>query len=160
MSTQLQTSHIKGYINRAASAHTYWVAQTHRTNAQIKNVSELRANGMRKAISDSNMRYTELMNLASDWAFARHSQGFTIPVVSPRVPLARQAQALRDIQANQDADWLNMLVLSADKTASLRNTLPGDHHYGANWLLAHDTRWGVAILETIGNRMAAAGLFD
>lgn len=149
------TSHVITFVKRAESAHQAWAKQTTASNKRIANVSAKRAQGIRKNIIDSNMRYTELVNLASDWAWGRNQAGLSIPTVSSRVSQARQLQALEDIANNDGADWLNKLVLSEDKTVNLRNT--GDR-YNAEWLLAHDTRWAIAILHSVVDRMTKAGL--
>ena len=145
--------HVAAYVQRAESAHRAWTKQTTATNSRIAHVSAKRAQGLRKSVIDSNMRYTELVNLASDWAWGLHQSGADVPSVSARVPQARQAQALLNLA--KDADWLQKLVLSEAKTANLRNT--GDD-YNADWLIAHDVRWGVAILHTVKSRMIKAGL--
>ena len=155
MSTLNTTSHIATYVRRATSAHESWVNATKITNKRIPNVSAKRAQGMRKSIIDSNLRYTELVNLASDWAWGLHQAGKTIPVISSRVPANRQSQALLSLVANEDASWISKLMISQDTLPTLRNS--GDD-YNASWLIAHDTRWGVAILATVYNRMVAAGL--
>lgn len=149
------SKHVATFMRRATAAHESWSNSTKITNKRIPNVSAKRAQGMRKSIIDNNMRYTELVNLASDWAWGLHQAGETVPVISKRVPANRQAQALLDLVANHDASWISKLMLSQDNLPTLRNA--GDD-YNANWLIAHDTRWGVDILSTVYNRMAAAGL--
>lgn len=157
MTTSTKTAHVQAYLDGAEKAHAAWISQIERANATIKNVSPLRANGIRKGIMDSNMRYTELVRLASDWAWGRYKAGHKVAAVSPRVPQNRAIALLQDIKSSQDATWLDNMFLSDVPT--LRNTLNGANDYNADWLVAHDTRWAVDILKTVVSRMEAAGLF-
>lgn len=159
MTTSTKTAHVQAYLDGAAKAHAAWISQIEKANKSIVNVSPLRANGIRKGIMDSNMRYTELVRLASDWAWGRYKAGHKVAAVSPRVPQNRAIALLQDIESSQDATWLSMLNLSSDKVPALRNTLNGANDYNADWLVAHDTRWAVDILKTVVSRMEAAGLF-
>lgn len=156
MTTSTKTAHVQAYLDGAAKAHAAWISQIEKANKSINNVSPLRANGIRKGIMDSNMRYTELVRLASDWAWGRYKAGHKVEAVSPRVPQNRAIALLQDIESSQDATWLNDLFLS--EVPTLRNTLNGPNDYNADWLIAHDTRWAVDILKTIVSRMEAAGL--
>ena len=148
---------LKGYEQRMRSGHEYWLKTIHATNKTIENVSATRAQGLRKHISDAPMRYTKLMAMVSDWAYASVKAG-TIPTsISHRLPMERQTALLNQLAASDPSAqvWLKQLNITPQQVANLRNT---GHLYNANWLLAHDTRWGVALIDTVLERMNQANL--
>lgn len=150
--------HIKIYEQRANSARKFWLKSVKTISARIPNVDDTRKQGLRKHMADSNMRYTDLYNHVADWAYARVKSGDTPLSISNRLTFERQRKLLLNIRQNDDtATWIDQLNLKDEQVASVRDA---GHLYNAQWLLDHDTRWGVALIDTVLDRMANAGIID
>lgn len=143
------------FTEKANAAKTSWLKIVEANTKKLNHVSPLRRQGIRKGISDDNMRYTYLMNLASEWAWNRYQDGKKIQAISARVNSTHKMSILMDMLQNDDAQWLNDLVLTGNQLASLNDT--GDR-YNADWLFAHDLRWAIDINNTIVARMQKANL--
>lgn len=145
------------FQQRAEEAELYWHKLIQKASPELKQKNLIRVQGVRKRICDSAMRYTMITNKACLWAQKRYEETGKLPMtISPQLPSSRQEKLLIQLASNpfEEASWIKDLKLS-DK--DLDNLSDVGERYNAQWLLNHDIRWGIAIINAVVERMRNAG---
>lgn len=142
---------------RANEGKLYWHKMIQRAQPELKQTNFLRVQGVRKRMCDSAMRYTMITNNACLWAQDYYQKNGQLPLtISTQLPSSRQQRLLIDMfrDDQMQAYWIEDLKLFDKDFINLSDV---GERYNAHWLLEHDVRWGVAIINAVVERMQLAG---